>query len=69
MNKLSVLIVVLYALSLFFIGMSIFADKSTTIGVVISLIGYGSLLIASCLSLLKLILQKKKKTYTRMYVF
>jgi|GEM_PF-6599620 hypothetical protein len=61
MNKLSVLIVVLYALSLFFIGMSIFADKSTTIGVVISLIGYGSLLIASCLSLLKLILQKKQK--------
>ena len=61
MNKLSVLILVLYALSLFFIGMSIFADKSTTIGVVISLIGYGSLLIASCLSLLKLILQKKQK--------
>ena len=61
MYKLSVLIVVLYALSLFFIGMSIFADKSTTIGVVISLIGYGSLLIASCLSLLKLILQKKQK--------
>ena len=61
MNKLSVLIVVLYALSLFFIGMSIFAEKSTTIGVVISLIGYGSLLIASCLSLLKLILQKKQK--------
>ena len=61
MNKLSVLIVVLYALSLFFIGMSIFADKSTTIGAVISLIGYGSLLIASCLSLLKLILQKKQK--------
>ena len=61
MNKLSVLIVVLYALSLFFIGMSIFADKSTTIGVVISLIGYGSLLIASCLSLLKLISQKKQK--------
>lgn len=41
--------------------MSIFADKSITIGIVIDLIGYGSLLGASCLSLLKLILHKKQK--------
>ena len=59
MNKLNVLLIVLYALSLFFIGMSIAVDKSTTIGIVISLIGYGSLFSASCISLLKLIFRKK----------
>lgn len=61
MKMLNFLIVVFYAVSLFFIGMSVFEDKTTTAGIVISLVGYGSLLIASCISLIKLILQRKSK--------
>lgn len=61
MKILNFLMVALYAVSIFFIGMSIFVDKTTTTGIVISLVGYGSLLIASCISLIKLILQKKSK--------
>ena len=61
MKMLNYIRVILYAVSLFFIGMSIFVDKATTTGVIISLIGYGSLLIASCISLVTLILQKKHR--------
>ncbi len=61
MKILNYLMVTLYAVSLFFIGMSIFTDKATTAGIIIALVGYGSLLIASCISLTKLILQKKSK--------
>ena len=61
MKILNFLMVALYAVSIFFIGMSIFADKTTTTGIVISLVGYGSLFVASCISLIKLISQKKSK--------
>ena len=61
MKKLNILMVVLYAISLFFMGMSIYADKTTNIGRIISLTGYGSLFIASCLSLFKLIMHRKSK--------
>lgn len=61
MKMLNYIRVILYAVSLFFIGMSIFVDKATTTGIIISLIGYGSLLIASCISLVTLILQKKHR--------
>lgn len=61
MKMLNYIRVILYAVSPFFIGMSIFVDKATTTGIIISLIGYGSLLIASCISLVTLILQKKHR--------
>lgn len=60
MKILNFIRMTLYAVSVFFIGMSIFADKATTSGMIISLIGYGSLFIASCISLITLILQKKR---------
>lgn len=60
MKILNFIRMTLYAVSVFFLGMSIFADKATTSGMIISLIGYGSLLIASCISLITLILQKKR---------
>ena len=61
MKKLNVILIILYEISLFFIGMSILADKTTTFGIIIHLIGYGALFIASCISLIKLFLQRKSK--------
>lgn len=60
MKKIDVTIVILSCLSLFFIGMSVFADKSTFVGITVTFIGYGSLFISSCLSFIKIILQRNK---------
>ena len=58
--KKKVWTIILYSIALFFIGMSIFADKEVMIGVLITLVGYGSLLLAAILSIIRAIKQNKK---------
>lgn len=60
MKKNKVWTIILYSIALFFIGMSIFADKEAMIGVLITLVGYGSLLLAAILSIIRAIKQNKK---------
>ena len=61
MGKIKIWIVTFYSIALFFIGMSIFADKTSTIGMLISIVGYGSLLFASVLSIIQTIAEKRNK--------
>lgn len=61
MRKIKICIVIFSCIALYFIGMSICADKSSSIGVVISLIGSGGLLIASVLNIARIIIEKRNK--------
>ena len=59
--KTNVLLAVLYGISLFFIGMSDFADKSAFSGIFSTVVGYGCLLIASIIVLVKAIKKRNKR--------
>ena len=61
MRKIKICIVIFSCIALYFMGMSIFADKSSSIGAVISLIGSVSLLIASFLSIVRIIIENRNK--------
>ena len=61
MGKIKIWIVTFYGIALFFIGMSVFADKTSTIGILISIVGYGSLLVSSVLSIIRTIVKKRNK--------
>ena len=61
MEKIEIWIVAFYSIALFFIGMSAFADKTSTIGILISIVGYGSLLVSSVLSIIRTIVEKRNK--------
>ena len=58
--KIKVLLVVLYALALFFIGMSVYADRSAFAGIFSTVVGYGSLGIASIIVLVRAIKKRNK---------
>lgn len=57
--KKNAVLIVLNSLALFFIGMSVFADKTTFIGILVSVIGYGCLLFASIISIITVIRNRK----------
>ena len=62
MRRIKIAIVILSGISLFFIGMSVFADRTTTIGALITIIGFGSCLASSILSVIRTITENKEKS-------
>ncbi len=61
MRKLKIAIVVLCGVALFFMGMSILADKTTTVGLLIPVIASSSLFFACVLFMIRAIMKNKNR--------
>lgn len=61
MKKVKIIAVVLYGLSLYFMGMCTFADQSAALGIAVTVAGCGCFISASALNIAHILAERKNR--------